>query len=250
MKKQLIILLAILLPLIGHAQKTQFRVLAFSKTEGFRHESIEAGTEALKKMAKENFFKLDHTEDASVFTSENLKNYDVVVMLNTTGDIFNDSQKNAFKDFVQSGKGIVGVHSATDTEYDWPWYNKLIGGQFESHPHIQTAKIITVEREHPSTFHLPSTWIWTDEWYNFKNFNDDVTVLLELDRKSYDSGKNSSESHPISWYHEFDGGRVFYTGLGHVPAVYENPLFIKHLLGGIWYAAKNNVTQSTPNQGS
>lgn len=248
MKKQLIILLSILLPLVGHAQNTQFRVLAFSKTEGFRHESIEAGTEALKKMAKENFFKLDHTEDASVFTSENLKNYDVVIMLNTTGDIFNDSQKKVFEEFVQSGKGVVGVHSATDTEYDWPWYNKLIGGQFDSHPHIQTARIKTVQK-HPSTYHLPSTWIWTDEWYNFKNFNDEVTVLLELDPTSYDTGKSTKESQPIAWYHDYDGGRIFYTGLGHVPEIYENPLFLKHLFGGIWYAAKNDLNIVTPMDG-
>jgi uncharacterized protein len=248
MKKHIIILFAILLPIVGHAQKTQFSVLAFSKTEGYRHESIEAGTAALKKMAKDNFFKLDHTEDASQFSSDNLKNYDVVIMLNTTGDVFNDSQKKAFQEFVQSGKGVVGLHSATDTEYDWPWYNKMIGGQFESHPHIQTARLKTVQK-HPSTYHLPSTWLWTDEWYNFKNFNDKVIVLLELDKNSYDSGKSTKGQHPIAWYHEFDGGRIFYTGLGHVPATYDNPLFVKHILGGIWYAAKSDVNIVTSMEG-
>ena len=248
MKKHLTIFLLIFLPLIGYAQQVQFKVLAFSKTQGFRHESIEAGTEALKKMAKENFFQLDHTEDAGKISEENLKNYDVIIMLNTTGDVFNDSQKKAFQEFVRSGKGVVGIHSATDTEYNWPWYTELIGGQFESHPHIQTARIKTVHK-HPSTYHLPSTWIWTDEWYNFKNFNDKVIVLLELDENSYDSGKATKGRHPIAWFHEYDGGRVFYTGLGHIPANFENPVFTKHLLGGIWYTANSDIRVTMPVDG-
>ncbi|KEO73709.1 ThuA domain-containing protein [Anditalea andensis] len=248
MKIHLVILFAFLLPSIGLAQKMQFNALTFSKTEGFRHESIEAGTNALKKLAAENFFKLDHTEDASLFTEDYLNNYDVIILLNTTGDIFNADQREAFKKFVQSGKGVVGVHSATDTEYDWPWYTELIGAQFESHPHIQTARVQTVH-QHPSTYHLPKIWLWTDEWYNFKHFNDKVIVLLELDESSYESGKEEKRSHPISWYHDYDGGRVFYTGLGHDPRIYENPVFIRHLLGGIWYAAKKDMNVVSPVDG-
>lgn len=249
MKKPLILLLIMLTPFIGQAQKIQFKVLAFSKTEGYRHEAISAGVAGLEKLAKENFFQLDHTEDAGIFSSNKLNDYDAVIFLNTTGDIFDDDQKQGFQEFVRSGKGVVGIHSATDTEYDWPWFNEMIGAQFDHHPHIQTARLNTIQK-HPSTYHLPVTWLWTDEWYNFKNFNDKVIVLLELDENSYDSGRDTNiRRHPIAWFHDFDGGRIFYTGLGHVPEAYDNPVFMKHLMGGIWYAAKPEVPIARPIDG-
>jgi uncharacterized protein len=238
--KPLAFLFILFLSVEAIGQQLQFKALVISKTEGFRHESIEAGIEGLKKLAKENYFLLDHTEDVDIFASERLHEYDVVILLNTTGEIFLPDHQEGFKKFVQDGKGVVGIHSATDTSYEWPWYNKLIGAQFASHPQIQTARIKTLRSDHPSTYHLPQEWIWTDEWYNFKNFNDEVEVLLEIDGSSYDTGDENVGSHPIAWYQEYEGGRVFYSGLGHVKHAYEDPFFLRHILGGIWYAATGN----------
>jgi len=219
-------------------QRGQFRVLIFSKTQGFRHQAIPEAAAAIKRLSKEHLFDVYVSEDAALFNDENLARYDVIVMNNTTGTIFNDEQRAAFQRFVQSGKGVVGIHSATDTEYEWEWYNQMIGGQFKNHPHNQTLKLDVVNRNHPSTYHLPEKWVWTDELYAFKNFNESVTVLITADERTYDAKDGMGDFHPMAWYHEFDGGRVFYTALGHLESNYEDPYFLKHLYGGIWWAAK------------
>ena len=222
-------------------QGGQFRVLVFSKTAGFRHQSIPNGVMALKKMGEKHVFSVHTSEDANQFTDENLAKYDVVVLMSTTGTIFNDAQKAAFQKFVQSGKGVVGVHSATDTEYEWPWYNQMIGGYFLAHPRNQTLRLHVADRTHPATWHLPENWLWTDELYEFRNMNPAIKVLIQADETTYQPAKAMGANHPMAWYHEFDGGRVFYTALGHVDAVWEDADFLKHLYGGIWYAAKGSL---------
>lgn len=230
-----------LLPVLSQAQ--QFRALVISKTSGFRHQSIPEGVVALKKLGEKHRFQVYASEDAGLINDENLERYDVIILMSTTGTIFNAEQKEAFERFVQSGKGVVGIHSATDTEYDWPWYTKLIGGQFNHHPQQQTARMQVVDRNHPATYHLNDKWLRTDEWYEFKNFNENVNILVQLDETSYEVGERGGQQmgmgavHPISWYHEYDGGRVFYTGLGHVEEAFQDADFLDHLYGGIWYAA-------------
>jgi type 1 glutamine amidotransferase len=219
-------------------QRSQFRVLIFSKTQGFRHQAIPEAAAAIKRLSKEHFFDAYVSEDASLFNDENLAKYDVIVMNNNTGTIFNDEQRAAFQRFVRSGKGVVGIHSATDSEYEWEWYNKMIGAQFKNHPHNQTLKLDVVNRNHPATYHLGEKWIWSDELYAFKNFNDNVAVLITADERTYDAKDGMGDFHPMAWYHEFDGGRVFYTALGHLDSAYEDIDFLKHLYGGIWWAAK------------
>lgn len=211
------------------------RILIFSKTDGFRHGSIETGRDAIKAWAEERGVRADATEDASKFNSETMAQYDAIVFLNTTQTVFNDDQRAAFKSYIQNGGGFVGIHSATDTEYDWPWYNKLVGAYFSGHPHIQTARIEVVDSNHPSTEMLPEEFERRDEWYNFRDFNDDVTVLLALDPQSFE-GSDHPDFHPIAWYHEFDGGRSFYTGSGHTEESYSEEIFMNHLWGGIEYA--------------
>jgi type 1 glutamine amidotransferase len=211
------------------------RVLVFSKTAGYRHESIPDGQKAIRELGAENGFSVDVTEDSGMFTSENLGRYKAVVFLNTTGDVLDDGQQAAFEQYIQAGGGFVGVHSATDTEYDWPWYGKMVGAYFEHHPNIQPAKINVVDHQHPSTSMLDSIWMRTDEWYNFKSLNPEVNVLLTLDESSYQGG-TMGEYHPLAWYHEYDGGRAFYTEMGHTKETYYEPLYRKHLLGGIMYA--------------
>lgn len=124
----------------------------------------------------------------------------MLLFLSTTGNVLNDSQQEAFQSFIRDGGGFAGIHAATDTEYEWPWYGKLVGGYFESHPHIQNATVKVVDRIHISTKHLPASWERKDEWYNFKSLNPQVTVLALLDEKSYEGGTNG-ENHPIAWYH-------------------------------------------------
>jgi len=216
------------------------RLLIFSKTGGFRHASIKDGKIALQKLAAQHNYAVDFTEDSSVFTDANLARYDAVVFLLTTGTILNDIQKAAFERYIRAGGGYVGVHSASDTEYDWSWYGGLVGAYFDrihGHSKVMQATIHVTDRTQPSTMMLPAVWIRTDEWYNFAtNPRGRVNVLMTIDEKSYKGGTMGAD-HPIAWYHEYDGGRAWYTALGHTSASYYEPLFLAHLWGGIVYAA-------------
>lgn len=209
------------------------KVLVFSKTAGYRHESIGDGKRALIALGQKNDFQADTTEDASLFTEENLRKYKAIIFLNTTLDVLDPVQQSAFKRFIEAGGGFVGIHAAADTEYEWPWYGKMLGAYFKSHPRIQEAIIRKVKPFGSNT--LPDTWTRTDEWYNYKQISDKINVIFELDESTYEGGENG-EHHPIAWYHEFEGGRVFYTGLGHTPESYSDPQFLEHVLQGIQYA--------------
>lgn len=216
--------------------KKKNRVLIFSLTKGFRHASIADGITAIQKLGNENNFEVDTTKDAGNFTLINLKQYGAVVFLNTTGDVLNDEQQEAFQQYIQSGGGFVGVHSAADTEYDWPWYGRLAGAWFKSHPAVQSAILNVIDTNHPATRHLSKNWQRTDEWYNFKWVSDSLNTLITIDENSY-TGNKMGVTHPMSWFHNFDGGRAFYTALGHTKESYTtDPLYLQHLLGGIEYA--------------
>ncbi len=245
MKNSTILLIAtgILLSLLSFRmlkQTAKPRILVFSKTAGFRHETIVAGKAAIIKLGREQGFLVDTTENDGYFTEDSLKRYNAVVFLNTTGNVLNAPQQIAFERYIQAGGGYAGVHAAADTEYDWPWYGKLVGGYFVSHPKIQEAVVNVTDRTNAASSHLPEKWKRSDEWYNYENLNPDVKVLASLDETSYEGGKNGT-NHPIAWYHQFDGGRAFYTGMGHTLESYADPLYLKHLLGGIKYAIGNNV---------
>ncbi|MEM8908805.1 MAG: ThuA domain-containing protein [Bacteroidota bacterium] len=209
--------------------------MVFSKTAGYRHQSIEAGIVALQKLGTAHQMKITATEDANFFQPTRLRQYDAIVFLNTTGDVLNAEQEAAFEQYIQRGGGFVGIHSASDTEYDWPWYGEMLGAYFLNHPPVQKAMLRVENPDHPATSTLPQGWKHNDEWYNFKSINPQINVLLSVDEQSYQGGENGS-SHPVSWYHDFDGGRMFYTAMGHTEATYSDPLFLVHLLGGIHYA--------------
>ncbi|WP_411275482.1 ThuA domain-containing protein [Daejeonella sp.] len=221
-------------------QTVKPRILVFSKTAGFRHESIAAGKAAIIKLGKEQGFLVDTTENSVYFTEDSLKKYKAVVFLNSTGNALNAPQQIAFERYIQAGGGFAGVHSAADTEYDWEWYGKLVGGYFLSHPKTQEAVVNVTDRTNAASSHLPVKWKRTDEWYNYKNLNPNVKVLASLDESTYEGGKNG-DNHPIAWYHQFDGGRAFYTGMGHTTESYADPLYLKHLLGGIKFAIGNTA---------
>jgi type 1 glutamine amidotransferase len=216
--------------------QNQERLLVFSKTEGWRHQSIEAGQQAIETLGEDNSVGVTVTEDASMFNPDTLQQYSAVIFLNTTGTVFNNAQRSAFESYIQNGGGYVGIHSAADTEYDWPWYGNLMGAYFDSHPPgTPNADVLLVDSDHSSTSMLPDVWNRDDEWYNYQGFSDQINVLLSLDTDSYE-GSNHDGNHPIAWYHEFDGGRAFYTGMGHTDASFTNDLFLAHLWGGISYA--------------
>ncbi len=233
MKQIKIIVLFIFIICSANAQRKD-KVLIFSKTEGYRHQSIEDGIRAIKKLGKENNFVVDATEDSDVFVAD-LKKYKAVIFLSTTGNVFTKNQQKAFKKYIHKGGGYVGIHSATNTEYNWSWYGKMVGAYFMDHPHQQKASINVVDKKHLSTEFLGDKWVKFDEWYNYKEINNNINVLMELDESSYSGGKNG-KNHPIAWYHKYDGGRIFYTGLGHTKESYTNTTFLKHILGGIKYA--------------
>ena len=207
-------------------------ILVFSKTSGYRHKAIEKGMETLRQLGRENHFIALQTETSADFNRANLENYKLIVFLNTTMDVLNDQEQEVFKAYMAKGGSYLGIHAASDTEYDWPWYGKLVGAYFENHPQQQKATIDVVDRNHPATAHLNEKWIHFDEWYNFMDINPDVNVLMKLDESSYDGGTNG-DNHPIAWYHEYGGGRSFYTGLGHTKEAYDDPDFKQHLLGAI-----------------
>jgi cytochrome c len=229
-----------LLPTAAVAQSgDQARVLVFSKTAAFRHASIPAGRAAIQQLGQQNGFLVDLTEDAAQFTDANLAQYDAVIWLSTTGDVLNDEQQAAFERYVQGGGGYVGIHSASDTEYDWPWYGGLVGAYFNNHPANQNANLVVSDKAHPSTAGLPTTWRRFDEWYNFRtNPRGNVHVLLTIDERSYSPGTGAmGTDHPMAWCHAYDGGRAWYTALGHTNQSFTEPLFLEHVLGGIKWAA-------------
>jgi len=216
-------------------------LLVFSRTAEYRHDSIPTAIEALTKLASERGWKLSATEDASKFTDAGLADYNVVVFLSTTGDVLDDAQQAAFERFIRAGKGFIGIHSATDTEYDWPWYGELVGAYFREHPAVQVANLVVEDAQNPATLQLPNPWRRSDEWYAFQsNPRADVHVLLSLDESSYTPGKaNMNGDHPIAWCHEYDGGRAFYTALGHTSQSYSDPLFMGQLAGAVsWVLAR------------
>jgi len=217
--------------------KLNDKVLIFSLTKGYHHASIADGITAITQWGHEIEFDTDTTTDPAKFTDDNLKKYKALIFLSPTGNgFFNDEQKAALQKYIHNGGGFVGIHAATDCLYDWEWYGKLVGAYFTKHPKIQQATLHVLDNKHMSTKGLPATWVHTDEWYNFKNISPDIKVLITVDKKSYTGGENG-DVHPISWYQNFEGGKVFYTALGHTKEDFTiDTLFKQHLLAGIKYA--------------
>jgi hypothetical protein len=208
------------------------RVLVFTRTTGYRHESIGAGVAALA-----DAFDIEATENVGVFTSDNLARYRVVVFLNTSGTVLDEDHRRALAAYVRDGGGFAGVHCAAATEYDWPAYGELIGAWFDQHPEVQPAILRVEDPDHPATAHLPQAWEHVDEWYNFRtNPRPHVRVLLTVDESTYRGGRMGAD-HPIAWCRPYGRGRSFYTALGHTVESYADPAFRAHLAGGIRWAA-------------
>ena len=247
----LVATLGLVVPAGPAAAQPRFHALVFSKTAAFRHDSIPAGVAAIQRLGARHNFGVDATEDAAAFTDANLARYDVVVWLSTTGDVLDDTQQAAFERYIRAGGGYAGIHAASDTEYDWAWYGGLVGAYFRDHPgsvnpQFQVATVKVIGRGTAATQSLPRRWQREEEWYNFRtNPRDAVRVLAEVDERTYDprgysqpgGSPGMGEHHPVTWCHPYDGGRAFYTAMGHKAEYYNDQLLLTHILGGIRMAA-------------
>ena len=247
------LLSAILLLTIHHgfitdlsAQQKQFKALLVTTTKGWHHESLHAGVLALQDLSKKNFFDVVLFENPNGFNDKYVEQFQVIIFLNTTGDIFDSAQQKVMERFIQSGKGFVGIHSASDTEYDWEWYTKLVGRMFHIHPAIQTARMNVVDAKFPGLQGFGGNKLFTDEWYEFGPEKiAGLNYILAIDESSYNpkvqwgpkKGEGMGQLHPVAWYHNYDGGRAFYTALGHVPTIFGDPTYLTHLYSGIFWAA-------------
>lgn len=233
MKTVALVLILINLIILGCSVKVpeQPALLIFSKTDGYRHQSIEYGADVIRQIAEEKAYHVVHTEEAAVFANVLSEDFNIIIFLNTTGDVLDPSQQEGFKRFIQEGGGFIGIHSAADTEYEWPWYGELIGGYFNGHPNDPNVREAVVRKvtDHDILDSIPESWTRSDEWYNYKGVSPSINVLQNLDETTY-TGGNMGENHPITWYHEFDGGKVFYTGMGHTSSTYNEQIF-KKLIG-------------------
>jgi|SRR5690348_3556343 len=209
------------------------RLLVYSRTTGYRHDSIPAGIDALRLLGAQAGHTIDATEDPAVFTPDSLSRYAVLVFLSTSGNVLDDKGRQALRDYMAAGGAWLGIHGASTTEYDWPYFGGLAGAWFDRHPAEQTATITVEDPGHPATSHLPRTWTWHDEWYAFRaNPRPRVRVLLTVDEATYDGGTMGAD-HPVAWYHEYGGGRCFYTALGHAARCFAEPAFRRHLGGAL-----------------
>lgn len=240
------LLLQVILFTTIDAQSKQFKALLITTTRGWHHEALHTGVLAIKEMGVKNFFDVVLWEDPNGFTDEYVKQFQVIIFLHTTGDIFDSAQQKVMERFIQSGKGYVGIHSASDTEYGWDWYNKLVGRMFYIHPSIQTAKLKIKDASFPGLQGFANDKLWTEEWYEFGPEKvKDLNYILAVDETTYNpkadwgtkKGEGMGQFHPLAWYHNYDGGRSFYTALGHLPTNISDPAFLNHLYAGIFWAA-------------
>lgn len=221
------------------------RVLLFSHSTGYRHASIEPGIAAIQGLGAREKMTVVPSADPNVFTPEGLRGFDAIVFLSTSTDPkkpesewFQGARRDALQAFVRGGGGIVGIHAATDSHYHWPWYGKMIGGYFTSHPPgTPEGTLKVVDRKHPSTKNVAPSMRRVDEWYYFQDHNPETQTLITLDPASI--GQKDVNPNPVSWAHEFEGGRVFYTAMGHTPETYSDRNFLNHIVGGLrWVMTK------------
>ncbi len=247
MKSTFLIFWMILYSFLCYPQDEK-KVLVFTKNgEGYVHDNIAASVVSIEKLGEEHNFLVDISDDPGVFTEENLKQYDALIFSNTNNEVFDtDKQKLAFIRYTESGGGFVGIHSVCGTERDWPWFWQLVGGKFIRHAPFQEFSIKIIDPSHLSTSFFETNWTRKDECYYLNHLNPDIHVLLAADLTTVEDegkleypGNTFGTTFPIAWYHEFDGGRQWFTALGHSIEDYSDPLFVKHMLGGIQWAMEN-----------
>jgi uncharacterized protein len=231
------------------------RVLVYQKNgKGFVHDNLAASAAAIRELGKQNGFGVDISTNPAVFADGNLKKYQALVFANSNNEAFeNPEQRGVFQRFIRGGGGFMGIHSSTGSERQWVYFQQMQGAKFLRHSPLQEFTINVIDPKHPATAHLPANWKWEDECYFFTNMNLDIRVLLFVDTKTLldpklDSapGQTVGGVFPLAWCHEFDGGRVFYTALGHKIKYYSDPAFRQHLLGGLRWVMDGKATPRVP----
>lgn len=241
--------------LLSCAVAVEPRVLVYQKNgKGFVHDNLAASAAAIQELGKQHSFGVDVSTNPVVFTDENLKQYAALIFANSNNEAFeNEAQRAAFQRFIRGGGGFMGIHSSTGSERQWAWFQQMQGAKFLRHSPLQKFTVNVVDAKHPATAHLAAAWKWEDECYFFTNMNAAIRVLLSVDTQTLKDpklatapGQQSAGVFPLAWCHEFEGGRVFYTSLGHKIGYYADPKFRKHLLGGIrWVMGDTNATTTT-----
>jgi len=225
----------------------QFEVLLYTSPDHWHNLTEPVAILEFQEMANRHAFGLTWTTVNSRFNDKALEQFDVIVFLQSTTRDFNEEQLESFKKFIRNGGGFVGIHGTSACRREGEWFRKLVGRTLTDHPEEQTAVMNIVNKNHPSTMHLPDRWIWTDEWYSYTDaLTENQKMLITLDESTYDPDRTwgnpnrktaMGEFHPIAWCQEYDGGRSFYTTLGHMPALFKDPWFLDHIYGGIYWAA-------------
>lgn len=225
----------------------QFNVLIYTSPDRWHDKTIPVAMTEFNKMAEKHTFGLDWTQQPSNFNDENLKKYDAIVFFHSRGYELSEEQMQSFRKFIQGGGGFVGIHASSAAHRQTDWYKKLVGRMLKDHPEEQTAVMRVVDKNFPATMHLPDSWVWTEEWYSWgEPLTENLNVLMTVDETTYDPDRTwgdenrrtaMGEFHPVAWYQYYDGGRSFYTTLGHLPGVYEDQRFLDHIFGGIYWAA-------------
>jgi type 1 glutamine amidotransferase len=214
------------------------RILVYSRTTGYRHASIPAGIAALEKLGARHGFTVEASEGAHSFRPDRLERYAAIVFLSTSGAVLDEPGREALTRYMRQGGSWLGIHAASTTEYEWPWFEGLVGAWFDQHPEIQPAVLTVEDRDHPATEFLGEKWNRTDEWYAFRSNpreraeGEKPLVLLTVDEATYRGGTMGAD-HPLAWCREYEGGRSFYTALGHAAETYQDPEFLAHLVGAL-----------------
>ena len=235
------------------AQKTNLKnvkILVYTKNgKGYVHDNIPYAVKCIQKLGVENGFKVDVSDTPTVFTENNLKQYTLLLFPSTNNDVFDtDEQRLVFRRYIQSGGGFVGLHSVTGTERNWKWFKMMVGGSFVWHAKNQKFNVKVIEPTHPTVQGLPKVWEKKDECYFAKELYPGTKVVMahditSLDWNTADSTKIRqfsapfSELYPAVWHHQFDGGNIWITALGHDKENYEDPTYIRHIFQGITFVA-------------
>jgi uncharacterized protein len=227
--------------------QNQFEVMVYTSPDSWHNRTIPTAVIEFQEMGLRHSFGLTWTQQPGSFNDANLGRFDVIVFLHANGQEFTSEQMESLKGFIRNGGGFVGIHGTSISNDREEWFRKLVGRVFIKHPAVQTAVMHVVDKGHPSTMHLPERWLWTDEWYSFgETLTENQKVLVTVDGSTYNTGRTRGDDttvsgnnifYPISWYQEYDGGRSFYTALGHMPSLYKDKSFLDHIYGGIFWAA-------------
>lgn len=245
----ILLILLCVAPALGQ----QFQVLVYTSPDRWHDPTVPVAMLEFQEMAKKHDFGLawaqkeGNADTTDPFTDDYLGRFDVIVFLHSRGYDLSKQQMESFKRFIRNGGGFVGIHAPAASKKQEEWFHQLIGRVFTDHPEEQSAVMHVRDKNFPATMHLPDKWVWTDEWYSFgEPMTENLKTLITVDEETYDPDRTWGDDnrftamgnfHPIAWYQEFDGGRSFYTSLGHIPAAYKDPWFLAHIYGGIYWAA-------------